>query len=104
MPTNDIIDDSPDEGQDPNQLPTYSPLLPDLSSLSVSNESIGNAQILMIGSLAINTILTGSPAPESYSIPDLVTAAAWLWRWHLAAAGAESKEEFIEVMAFLLKD
>lgn len=84
--------------------PNFSPLLPNLSSLTPGDESIGNAQILLLGSLAINTLLTGSPAPESYRVPELITAANWLWRWHLATAGAGSKEEFVEVMTFLLKE
>jgi hypothetical protein len=84
-----------------NKNPLY-PLYPDLSSTTPANEGLTNATIILLGSQAIQTLLTGSPRPEAYSVPDLVAAMRWLWAFHGLANLADTKEEFIEMMGFLL--
>lgn len=97
----------PDD-QDPTgsekEPPCFSPLFPDLSSTSPSNEALTNAQMILLGSQAIQTLLTGRPEPESYDVPDLIAAMRWLWAFHGMANLAETKAEFIEMMTFLMMD
>lgn len=61
-----------------------------------------NDQILLLGATACGTVRTGWPAKESYDPADIAEAELWLFHWSLAARLAKTKEEFIEVMTFLL--
>lgn len=61
-----------------------------------------NAQVLRLGATALITIRTGHPSRKFYDPDQLVYAENWLEYWALAAEWARTKEEFIQVMTFLM--
>lgn len=63
---------------------------------------LSNSQILLLGAMACGSVRTGWPPVESYNKADIAEAELWLFYWSLAARLAKTKEEFIDLMAFLL--